>query len=146
MPEQPKVVRNLVIRMLWSVMSKAAKGSSTDKPTHNHNLRPEVDYLLHATRRFQCCDIFGRQIGTTLEGCETVNAAKTVSGQHAPVPLTRMANWKQGGSVSSSSNQLAFLNRGLTRACLNHWGIIPDDKDFIYDTGHNRNSFIQSII
>ena len=35
-----------------------------------------------------------------LEGCETVNAAKTVSGQYAPVPLTRMANWIQAGSVS----------------------------------------------
>ena len=41
----------------------------------------------------------------SLEGCETVNAAKTVSGQYAPVPLTRMANWKQAGSVSSSWDQ-----------------------------------------
>ena len=40
-----------------------------------------------------------------LEGCETVNAAKTVSGQYAPVLLTRMANWIQAGSVSSSWDQ-----------------------------------------
>ena len=42
-----------------------------------------------------------------LEGCETVNAAKTVSGQYAPVPLTRMANWiqAQADSVSSSWDQ-----------------------------------------
>ena len=40
-----------------------------------------------------------------LEGCETVNAAKTVSGQYAPVPLTRMANWIQAGSVSSGWDQ-----------------------------------------
>ena len=40
-----------------------------------------------------------------LEGCETVNAAKTVSGQYTPVPLTRMANWIQVGSVSSSWDQ-----------------------------------------
>ena len=25
-------------------------------------------------------------------GCETANAVKTVSGQYAPVPLTRIAN------------------------------------------------------
>ena len=37
-----------------------------------------------------------------LEGCEAVNAANTVSGQYAPVPLTRMANWIQAGRVSSS--------------------------------------------
>ena len=65
-----------------------------------------------------------------LEGCETVNAAKTVSGQYAPVSLTRMANWKQAGSVSSGWDQdLPFFNRGLTRACLKHCGTIPDDKD-----------------
>ena len=54
------------------------------KWTYNHCLKPEVDHLLHATRRSQCCDIFGRQTGTSLEGCKTVNAAKTVSGQYAP--------------------------------------------------------------
>ena len=75
MPEQPKVLRNLVIRMLWSIV------------------------------QFQCCDAFGRQTGTVIEGCETVNAVKTVSGQYAPVPLTRMANWKQAGSVSVSWDQ-----------------------------------------
>ena len=32
-----------------------------------------------------------------LEDCETVNDAKTVSGQYFPVPLTRMANWKRVG-------------------------------------------------
>ena len=37
-----------------------------------------------------------------LEGCETANAVKTVSGEYAPVPLTRMANWKQVSSVSNS--------------------------------------------
>ena len=41
----------------------------------------------------------------TLEGCETVNVAKTISGQYAPLPLTRMANWVQAGSVSSSWGQ-----------------------------------------
>ena len=40
-----------------------------------------------------------------LEGCETANAVKTVSGQYTPVPLTRMANWKQADSVSSSWDQ-----------------------------------------
>ena len=40
-----------------------------------------------------------------LEGCETANAAKTVSGQYAPVLLTRMANCKQTGCVSSSWDQ-----------------------------------------
>ena len=65
-----------------------------------------------------------------LEGWETVNAAKTVSGQYAPIPLTRMANWIQAGSVSSSwESRLAFFNRGLTRACLKQSGTIPDDKD-----------------
>ena len=75
------------------------------KQTHNYSLKLEVDHLLHATRRFQCCDTSGRQTGTSLEGRETVNAAKTVSGQYAPVPLSRMANWKQVGSVSSSWDQ-----------------------------------------
>ena len=98
-PEQPKVLRKLVIRMLWSVVLKAAYKSSSDKietqtlseawsrsfPTRNK------------ARRFQCCDTFSRQIGTALEGCETVNAAKTVSGQYSPVPLARMANLKQAG-------------------------------------------------
>ena len=72
----------------------------------------------------------GRQTGMALEGCETENAVKTVSGQYAPVPLTRMANWKQASSVSSSWDQnWPFFNRGLTRACLKHCGTIPDDKD-----------------
>ena len=75
------------------------------KQTHNHCLRPEVDHLLHATMRFHCCKTFGRQTGTAVEGCEVINAAKAVSGQYAPVPLTRMANWKQGSSVSSSLEQ-----------------------------------------
>ena len=65
-----------------------------------------------------------------LEDCETVSAAKTVSLQYAPVPLTRMANWIQAGSVSSSWDQdWPFFNRGLTRACLKQCGTIPDDKD-----------------
>ena len=68
------------------------------KWTHNHCLKPEADHLLHATRRSQCCDTFGRQTGTVLDGCETVNAAKIVSVQYTPVPLTRMANWIQAGS------------------------------------------------
>ena len=75
------------------------------KSTHNHCVWHEVDNLLHVTRGFQCCDTVGRQTGMALEGCETVNAAKTVSRQYAPVPLTRMAHWKQGGSVSSSWDQ-----------------------------------------
>ena len=66
---------------------------------------------------------------SVLEGCETANAVKTASEQYAPVPLTRMANWKQAGSVSSSWDQdWPFFNRGLTRACLKHCGTIPDDK------------------
>ena len=40
-----------------------------------------------------------------LEDCKTVNAAKTVSGRYVPVPLTRMANWIQASSVSSSWDQ-----------------------------------------
>ena len=80
MLEQPKVLRNLVMKMLWSVVSKAADRSSSGKKTHNHCLKPEADHMLHATRRFQCYDTFDRQ--TYLEGCETVNAAKTVSGQY----------------------------------------------------------------
>ena len=100
------------------------------KWTHNHCLKPEVDHLLHATRRFQCSDTFGRQTGTSPEGDETVNAAKTVSGQYIPVPLTKIANWKQAGSVSSSWDQdWPFFNRGLTRACLKHCGTIPDGTD-----------------
>ena len=75
------------------------------KWTHNHCLKPEVDHLLHVTRRFQCCNTFCRQTGTALEGCETANAVKTVSEQYAPVPLTRMAYWKQASSVSSSCDQ-----------------------------------------
>ena len=94
------MLRNLEIRMLSSVVSKEADRSSSDKMDKQHCLRPEVDQLLHAIRRFQCCDTFGRQTG-----CETVNAAKTVIVQYAPVSLTRMANWKQAGSVSGSRNQ-----------------------------------------
>ena len=75
------------------------------KQTHNHSLKPEADHLLHAIKLSQCCDIFSRQTGMALEGCETVNTAKTVSGQYAPVPLTRMANWIQAGRVSSSWDQ-----------------------------------------
>ena len=75
------------------------------KWTLNHCLKPEVDHLLHATRLFQCCDTFVRQTGTSLEGCETATTAKTVSEQYAPIPLTRIANWKQAGSVSSSWDQ-----------------------------------------
>ena len=40
-----------------------------------------------------------------LESYETVNSANTVSGQYAPVPLTRMANWIQAGSGSSIWDQ-----------------------------------------
>ena len=72
------------------------------KYTLNHCLKPEADHLLHATKRSQCCDTFGRQTGMALEGRETANAVKTVSVQYAPVPLTRIANRKQAGSVSSS--------------------------------------------
>ena len=50
------------------------------KWTHNHGLKPEADHLLHAIKLSQCCDTFGRQIGMALKGCETANAAKTVSG------------------------------------------------------------------
>ena len=80
--------------------------------TRNHCLRPEVDNFLHATRLFQCCDTFGRQTGTALEGCESVNAANTVSEQYTSVSLTRMANRKQGRSVSSSLDQdWSFLTK-----------------------------------
>ena len=74
MPEQPKVLSNLVIRMLWSTLSKAVDRSIGDK-RDSHCLSPEVDHLLHAARRFRCCNTFGRQTGTALEGCATVNAA-----------------------------------------------------------------------
>ena len=90
------------------------------KQTRNHCPRPEVDQLLHTTKRILCCDTFGRQTGIALEGCETVNATITVSGQYSPVPLTRMANRKQGGSVSSSSDKDWLFVTGLTRACLEH--------------------------
>ena len=103
MPEQPKVLRNLVIRMLWSIVSNAADRSSSD--IIDTQSWSEADHLLHAIKLSQCCDTFGRQIGMALDGCETVNAAKTVSGRYAPVPLTRMANWIQAGSVSSSWDQ-----------------------------------------
>ena len=66
--------------MLSSVVSKAADRSSSDKidtqPLSEAYI-PEVDHLLHATRLFQCCDTFGRHTGTALEGCGTVNAAKS---------------------------------------------------------------------
>ena len=106
-------------------------GQAVTKQTHEHCLKPEANHLPQATKRSQCCDTFGRQTGMALEGCETVNAAKTVSGQYAPVPLTRMANWKQAGSVSSSFDQdwHIFFNRGLRRAYLKPWGTIPEDKD-----------------
>ena len=86
MPEQPKLLRNLVIRMLWSTVSKAADRSSSDKIDTQPLSKPDVDHLLHAAKRSQCCDTFGRQTGMALEGCETANAVKTVSGQYAPVP------------------------------------------------------------
>ena len=76
MPEQPKVPRNLVIRMLWSVVSKAADRSSNDKIDTQPRLKPDADHLLHAIKLSQCCDTFSRQIGMALEGCETVNADK----------------------------------------------------------------------
>ena len=75
------------------------------KQTHNHGLKPEADHLLHTTKRSQNCDTFGGRTGTALEGCETATAVKTVSGQYAPVPFTKMANWIQAGSVSSSWDQ-----------------------------------------
>ena len=99
------------------------------KETHNHCLKPEAGHLLHAAKQSQCCDTFGRQTGMALEGCETVNAAKTLSGQYAPVPLTRMVNWIQASSVSSSWDQDWLFQQSLTRACLKHCGTIPDDKD-----------------
>ena len=68
-PEQPKVSCNIVIRMLWSVVTKQ---------THNHCLKPEADHLLHATRWSQCCDTFGRQTGTALEGKCCKNCFKTI--------------------------------------------------------------------
>ena len=87
-------------------------------------MKPEVD---HSTKQSQCYDTFGRQTGMALEGCETATAAQTVSGQSAPVPLTRMANWKEAGSVSSSWDQDWPFSTVLTS--LNHCGTIPDDKD-----------------
>ena len=86
------------------------------KQTHNHCPRPDVGHVLYATRWSQCCDIFGRQTGRAIEGCESLNAVKTVLGQYAPVPLTRVVNLKQGGSLSSSFGQ--DCKRVFTRACL----------------------------
>ena len=63
-------------------MSKAADRSSSDKMDTQPLSGVEKDHLLQATRRFQCCGTFGRQTETSLEGCETENAAKTVSGQY----------------------------------------------------------------
>ena len=103
--EQPKVLCTIVIRMLWSVVSKLPTGQAVTKQTHNHCLKPAIDHLVHAAMRFQCFDTFGRQTGTALEGRETANAAKAVSEQYTPVPLTRTANWKQAASVSSSCDQ-----------------------------------------
>ena len=57
-------------------MIKCQRLPTSQAVTHDNCLGPEVDDLLHATRRFQCCDTFGRQTGTAQEGCETVNAAK----------------------------------------------------------------------
>ena len=109
-------------------MSKAADRSSSDK-TDTEPLS-EAEHLLHATRRSQCCDTFGRQTGTVLEDCETAYAAKTVSGQYAAVPLTRMANWNRPVVFHAVWIKTGgFFNRGLTRACLKHCGTIPDDKD-----------------
>ena len=34
-------------------------GQAVTKQTHNHFLKPEVDHLLHPSRRFQCCGTFG---------------------------------------------------------------------------------------
>ena len=93
MPEQPNMARNLAMVMLWSVVSKAADRPSSDRVTHNHCARPEVGHLLYSTRRIQCCDTSGWQVGRAPEGCETVNAAKTVLVQHTPAPLTE---WQIG--------------------------------------------------
>ena len=41
-----------------------------------------------------------------LESCEIAHSARTVSGQYAPVPLTKIANWKQ---VSSWDQDWPFL-------------------------------------
>ena len=75
------------------------------KQTRNHCLKPEVGHFLHAAKRFQCCGTFGRQTGRAVESCGTLNGAKTVLRQYVPVPVTRMVNRRQGGSVSSSSDQ-----------------------------------------
>ena len=40
--------------------------------------------------------------------------------------------WKTGNGavvLQLFGSRLVFLNSGLTRACLKHWGTIPDDKD-----------------
>ena len=90
---------------IW-IPCSSADTSKTKEHAPQPRVKPEAGHLLHATRRFQVCDTFSRQTTeTALEGCEAVNAAKTASGQYAPIPLTRMANWKQGGSVSSSLDQ-----------------------------------------
>ena len=92
--------------MLWSIVSKAADRSSSDKI--DTQPQSEADHLLHAIKLSQCCDTFGRQIGMALEGCETVNAAKTVSGQYATVPLTRMADWIQAVGIKTGLFQQKF--------------------------------------
>ena len=51
MPEQPNVARNLVIEMLWSVVSKAADRSSSDKM--DTRPRPDLGRLPHDEGRSQ---------------------------------------------------------------------------------------------
>ena len=140
------MLRNLVIRMLWSIVSKAADRSSSDKQTHNHCLKPEADHLLHAPRRSQCCDTLGRQTRTVLEGCETANAVKTVSEQYSPVPFTRMANWKQAGSVSSRWDQDWPISQRFDKSMFKTLWYNTRWQRLIHDTGHYGNNFVQTII
>ena len=108
-PHTPRTPRG----MLLSGLQRYLSPDTLYPPVQaDHCPMPDGGHLPHAARRFQCCDAFGRQTGRAVEGCNTPNAARTVSGHYAPVLLTKMANWKEGGSVSSSANQdMVFFKR-----------------------------------
>ena len=81
MPEQPRVLRNLVIRTLWSIVSKAADRSSRDKidtqPLSEAGSRSFTTLLVGRLERLQ--KVMRLQMQQTL-----------FQDKYAPVYLTRM--------------------------------------------------------
>ena len=102
-PEQPKAVCNIVMGCYGQLCQRLPTGEAVT----NCGPRREVGYLLHTTSRFQCCDIFGRETGRGLEGCETQSA------------FDKNGKFETGVEMFQEV-RMAFYNRGLTRACSKH--------------------------